>query len=144
MDDLVAFVRARLDEDEAVARAATPGLWVAGTSSGLLVDNGVYGQGDGGVEFACDTREAVAYSTANVVHIARHDPARALREVEAKREIVDEHGNVNDGSCGTCVTAAWGYPTHGGSAPQKWPCHTLRLLAAVYADHPDYREEWRL
>lgn len=24
------------------------------------------------------------------------------------------------------------------------PCDTLRALAAVYADHPDYREEWAL
>ena len=24
-----------------------------------------------------------------------------------------------------------------------WPCRTLLAVASVYADHPDYREEWR-
>lgn len=76
-------------------------------------------------------------------HIVRHDPARVLREVNAKRRLLDEHPNVNDGSCGTCVTPQWGYPTRGGSSPQAYPCTTLRLLALSYADHPDYQECWR-
>lgn len=25
----------------------------------------------------------------------------------------------------------------------QWPCLHLKLLAAPYADHPDYRQEWR-
>lgn len=49
-------------------------------------------------------------------HIARHDPARVLAECEAKRRIV-----------GT-----------GEFATQP-----MKILAAVYADHADYRDEWR-
>lgn len=66
-----------------------------------------------------------------------------LADVDAKRRILDEHQNVNDGDCGTCVNGRWGYPTHGGSSPQPWPCTTLRLLALPYADRPGYRDEWR-
>lgn len=25
---------------------------------------------------------------------------------------------------------------------EEWPCPTIRHLAAVYSDHPDYRQEW--
>lgn len=68
---------------------------------------------------------------------------RVLREIEAKRQLIDEHQDVNDGSCSTCVDGEWGYPTHGGSSPQRFPCKTLRLLALPYADRPGYMEEWR-
>lgn len=73
----------------------------------------------------------------------RISKARVLAEVEAKRKLLDEHQDVNDGSCGTCVDGRWGYPTHGGSSPQQWPCTTVRILALPYAEHPDHREEWR-
>jgi len=68
---------------------------------------------------------------------------RVLQEIEAKQQLLDEHQDVNDGSCGTCVDGQWGYPTHGASSPQRFPCRTLRLLALPYADRPGYREEWR-
>ena len=68
---------------------------------------------------------------------------RVLRETEAKRELLAEHSDVNDGSCGTCVKGQWGYPTHGGSTPQRYPCRTLRLLALPYADRSGYQESWR-
>jgi len=52
-------------------------------------------------------------------HIARWDPARVLAECEAKRRVVmfmsDEYHEPE----------------------------VLGLLALPYADHPDYREEWR-
>lgn len=62
MDDLIAFVAARLDEDEAAARAAV---------------NFSYGVPDW-----CDDGDP------DGVHIARHDPARVLREVEASRKLL--------------------------------------------------------
>jgi hypothetical protein len=33
--------------------------------------------------------------------------------------------------------------TEVGPDAQGWPCQTLRLLALPYADHPDYRPEWK-
>jgi hypothetical protein len=55
-----------------------------------------------------------------------------LAECEAKRRIVEWHfGKPNDGGpyCANC-----------GS---DWPCENLAALALPYADHPDFREEWR-
>jgi hypothetical protein len=25
---------------------------------------------------------------------------------------------------------------------EDWPCPTIRAIGSVYADHPDYRQEW--
>lgn len=66
-----------------------------------------------------------------------------LADLDAKLAVLDEHQDVNDGSCGTCVDGRWGYPTHGGSSPQSYPCRTLRLLAVSFAAHVDYDERWR-
>lgn len=141
MDDLVAFLRARLDEDAEAAREAADGDsgdWFVGDKWNVYRAEDEAPHGD------VEENRLVVYGNVLVqsAHIARHDPARVLREVEAKRELLDEHGDVNDGSCGTCVDGQWGYPTHGGSIPQNYPCKTLRLLALPYADHPDYRPEW--
>lgn len=70
------------------------------------------------------------------------DPA-VLADLDAKLAVLDEHPDVNDGGCGTCVDGRWGYPTHGGSSPQRYPCRTLRHLAVPFAAHPDYDERWR-
>lgn len=70
------------------------------------------------------------------------DPA-VLADLDAKDAVLDEHPDVNDGDCGTCVDGRWGYPTHGGSSPQRYPCRTLRHLAVPFAAHPDYDERWR-
>ncbi|MFI2081459.1 DUF6221 family protein [Streptomyces rubiginosohelvolus] len=121
-DALLAFLKARLDDDERVARAC------AGDGTWTVEDLEVYAP-----DLSDDVR----------TQAARHDPARTLREVEAKRRLLDEHQDVNDGSCGTCVDGKWGYPTHGGSSPQSYPCRTLRLLALPYSNHHEYEEAWR-
>lgn len=87
-DDLVESLRAPLDEDEQMARSAEPGSWevVGGgptkgiriaADDGFVVDLGAYN--DGGV---ADKDDAA--------HIARHNPSRVLRDVEAKRRIISE------------------------------------------------------
>jgi hypothetical protein len=64
-------------------------------------------------------------------HITRWDPARVLAECDAKRRIVedlqDELANQHDPEPTTLQLAD----------------RTLRALALPYADHPDYREEWK-
>ena len=60
-------------------------------------------------------------------HAERHNPARVLREAEAKRAILAQH---------------W---------PDEWGCQTCQgdmvcpvlHLAAVYSGHADYRQEWK-
>jgi hypothetical protein len=78
-----------------------------------------------------------------------------LREVEAKRAILAEHQLSGSSDIRAERQGQWGRPEPalalgcrvcdyddgwlGGSDG----CPTLRHLAAVYADHPDYRDEWR-
>lgn len=79
-------------------------------------------------------------------------PARQLIECEAKRRIIAEHemttirpGHVEgywwDAYCRRCTMG--GEYTDITKGPREDPCATLRILGAIYADHPDYREEWR-
>lgn len=117
VDELMAFLKARLDEDERVARHASHGPWVSHV--------GYISGGPTGMTRV--TQQAQAW---NADHIARHDPARVLREVEAKRRILDEHYPVDP-----C-------DAHDASA-RTIPCDTLLLLALPYAGHEAYREEWR-
>jgi hypothetical protein len=97
MGDLVKFLRARLDEDEAAAKAWLP-----------------FGNPDAAAR----------------AHVARLDPGRVLAEVEAKRRIIAEHHPVDP-----CDAHDASFDTI--------PCDTLLALASVYAEHPDYREEWK-
>lgn len=116
VDELLAFVRRCLDDDERVAlEAGSPGRWarealscvVDATDSGLIV----YGEGTPTPEQA--------------EHIARWDPKRVLDEVEAKRqrldwiegELVDDVDNQ---------TAQW----------------LAKLEAQPFAGYDGWREEW--
>lgn len=95
MDDLIAFIRARLDEDEAAAKSARPGPWDYETEVGgfgpvgcVMMPLGNHkGTRTGLTAFTpLGTQDA-----ATAAHIARHDPARVLREVAAKRAILALH-----------------------------------------------------
>jgi hypothetical protein len=66
---------------------------------------------------------------------ARARTGRDIRECEAKRRIVDRHSGT-DAPCSYCTDA------YGDSA--EGPCPDPMDLAAVYADHPDYRDKWRV
>jgi hypothetical protein len=81
-------------------------------------------------------------------HIARFDPARVLRECEAKRRVIELHqSRYASPSCRECggftatSSEVAGIVHRGYLTP--WPCPTLRILALPYADHPDYQQEWR-
>ncbi len=62
---------------------------------------------------------------------------RLLAECEAKRRIVN-----------ALAADTTGQPARGGTSPEevgaRWAkTEVCKALAAVYADHPDYRAEWR-
>ncbi|GGJ86916.1 hypothetical protein GCM10011583_18140 [Streptomyces camponoticapitis] len=144
-EELAAFLRARLDEEAEVARAAAAkrggGKWTA-----VLGDDGltsVCGEGDGrSVPAILDPDD---HETS--VHIARHDPARVLREVGAKRALLAEH-QPQDGDCTVCALSEDFDDDADGNREwfrraKPWPCPSVRLLATEHADHPDYKETWR-
>jgi hypothetical protein len=154
VDDLVVFLRARLDEETAAARAAAdfgggiigPGWRVSGTHT------------DEGGTYWSITATAVASGHEQVVevvgsgmsgggahteqvarHAARHDPARVLREVEAKRRLVERYERaVKVGG-----SSASGYVRGQDSGYIEACLDAIGEAVAIYADHPDYREEWR-
>ena len=119
--DLVQFLRDRLDEEEGIARAATQGEWV--WSREFVTPPGYHHRTIGPLE------------PGDAAHIAAHDPARVLRNVEAKRGIVDDLAEV----------IRWGERKGPDYQDGVDACErTLKRLALPYADHPGFREEWRL
>ena len=117
---LAGFLAARLDEDEAAAKAQA--------QRGTVV---MYTDGEP--------------TQAEAEYFATISPARVLREVEAKRRILSEH-TMEPGlfppSCSRCYeTNTAAYPEEW--EPLLWPCPTVRDLAAVYSDHPGYDPRWK-
>jgi hypothetical protein len=152
VDDLIAFYRARLDEDEQAASAATDGVWaIIGSDRPYPAYPGE--QVTKGRGWSITLKEpavgdvASELSREDAAHITRHDPARVLAEVEAKRRILDEHyvaqGTVGGQALMVCTRCS-DYIERGEIfKAEAAPCKTLKLLALPYADHDDYREEWK-
>src|ERR1051326_543591 len=106
MDDLVAWLRAQLDEDERVAR------WAQRQRA------------EDGSTWWWDEPD----SESGAEHlISLFNPDRVLREVEAKRGILDDLPNPAEVSDGMWLLSD----------------RMIRRLVSVYADRPGYRDEWR-
>lgn len=110
MIPLVEFLRARLDEDEHAAKEAPQSEWDS--------------------EYA----EFRARGGETFDHVLRHDPARVLREVEAKRRILEQ--------CELALSFEHPIPRDkvGDAALASM---TVAFLALPYADHAEYDESWR-
>jgi hypothetical protein len=127
-ESLVKFIRARLDEDEQAARDAGILRWTFRPDDPC--DGWPSSVGEAGKSFRmllCD-RE-------NGPHVARHDPLRTTREVDAMRRVVDLAAKTHE----------WTHSSAGATAGYAaWIIgETLRDLALIWADHPDWRPEWR-
>ena len=121
MTGLVEFVTARLDEAEAVARAATSGVWKDGGATVSLGSNGL--------------NEIVdyVYTQADLDHVLLHQPAAVLRDVEATRKAVEcyEIGRSNIETTEGTVLA--------GAARVRFGAYEqmLRAVASRWSTHPD-------
>jgi hypothetical protein len=131
MDDLVEWLRAQLDDDEQVARAATGEEWgaVAPTSQPYVIFDVAAFQANKTLEHV--GRLAAVERAEDRAHIARHDPARVLREIAAKRDLLRFAEGIRDH-----------HETFTSGVAARLE-ETLRLFALAYADRPGYREEWR-
>lgn len=126
MTDLVAFLRARLDEDEAAAQWAIEqvgdGHWQQRHVRIVTMDD--------------RDREVADYAIVECIdHIVRHDPARVLADVEAKRRIVEDYEI---------------YAREYREAPSPFAegrrfaaLLAVSRVADAHADHPDYDPAWR-
>jgi hypothetical protein len=111
MSELVEFLRARLGEDEQAAR----------------MRRGTYPRPEDG-----------DWAWTNIKHagsalIVKAD--RVLREVEARRKMLDELYPEVKGA-DESIEGEWNSNPYNADT-------LLELLALPYADHPDYREEWK-
>lgn len=121
--DLVAFVRARLDEEERLAHEAGGASWHTPAEVPGEVHDGL-----GAIAFSVRTR---GYDQ----HIARQDPARTVRRVVANRVLVDQYAPVAALDADIpALDYASGHAVGLGFA--------VRQMATEYADHPDYRASW--
>lgn len=126
MSDLVEFLRARFAEDERVALAVSTGpnvpeKWTASQYREGVRPWRIDGQCSLVVEAVCGP---------DATHMVRHDPARILAEVKAKREVVRLAARAHDYQ----ETFMSGF----AAAMEE----ALRLFALPYADHPDYEPDW--
>lgn len=122
MSDLTEFVLVRLGEDAAIATGA--GLRCGGATwrlTQLYDDVSLTADRVVTVDGRPVTMPDVQSDDGDVAtHIARHDPARAVRQAEAMRWVVDWLIGLDDAEV------------------------VLRKLALVWQDHADFRGEWRV
>lgn len=122
-EDIVAFVKARLDEDERIANAAAD-AFLHGDRIGIERDK---------------------LHPSVCMHVYSWTTARVLREVEAKRTMLAVAAvMVMDLPlpAGTPAKAAR-LEAIAHDTERRQGSTFLQLLALPYADHPDYRKEWR-
>ncbi|MFJ8538141.1 DUF6221 family protein [Streptomyces sp. NPDC093591] len=132
MEDLAQWLRAQLDEDERIARAVEDrsapwdGQWMADGDSAVRTVNGhvLFYRHDSG-----------PLKPGLTDHVAEWDPARVLRDIAAKRRIVQHLAEAIEAS-----ENYKGPDYYEGVAACEL---TLKLLASVYADSPGYQESWR-
>ncbi|MFF8100146.1 DUF6221 family protein [Streptomyces sp. NPDC016640] len=128
MDELVEWLRAQLDEDERIARAVPADLGRSWSDPGPWV---MAGSGGGGREAeVAKAADGLEMPLAEHIthHIAEHDPARVLREIDAKRRTLIR--------CEEAMLSASPMLVH-------FAKQTAWEMALPYADRPGYREEWR-
>jgi hypothetical protein len=153
MTDLVGFLTARWDEDEAMARAAIEksagvgvygeqdrtGRWRA-TTDGIYADT-PYSNGP----FAVGTYEHLDKEVG--AYIAAYDPSRVLADIAAKRRMLAELvpmietlEEIDELASNAVLPAEYcGAIGRDRSASTR----LLRLLAAPYAEHPGFDPAWR-
>jgi hypothetical protein len=145
---IVAFIEARLAEDKAAAKACPLEHWEA---NGPPRDGRYIGPPEWYLVGRVDAHTGHLLAEGSqihdrdhvcLIHAARHDPARVLRDVEAKRAILMRYETA-------CRQADVAAVDGGGPEQQAWEKIAgaleldVRSLATVWSDHPEYQEGWK-
>lgn len=126
MSALTEFLLARIAEVESAARAAGDlRMW----RSDARPDDAWLEREDDGARVSVAIRTRVEEQWAE--HVLHHLPGRVLAECEAKRRIVAMYEARSEQDHLTVQAHATGLLL------------AVRALALPYADHPDYRQEWK-
>ena len=140
---LTEFLLARIAEDEALAQVATPGQWDRDSGWSITAPPP---EDWSGPYVVVETKQRN-----DAEFIASHNPARVLAECEAKRNIVAHLVDAERGVARAArLLAREGNDSRDAqeaefAADAKLDAVTCiaKHVAAVYADHPDFDEEWR-
>lgn len=148
MSDIVEFLRERYDEIEAAANAVAAALsdsescCICHPDAGVDVAEWRWHGGTSCLVLASCARRGIALVESAWApdeigeHVALHDPAEVMRDIAAKRKILDlyEENAHNDND----------------DDPYEWATgraqglgEVVRLLTQQFADHPDFDEQWR-
>lgn len=150
MVDLAQWLRGQLDDDEAAAEACLPLHLRVGRFRGAEVPRWrITKSGTGIIDEDGGTLRAQQIFPAEADHVIRHDPARVLREIDAKRGLLklllsEGHAALRPGGSTEIYCGAdygTGDPCECGRDERMSKC--LRLLALPYADRPGYKDAWR-
>ncbi|MEC3981557.1 DUF6221 family protein [Amycolatopsis sp. H20-H5] len=130
MDDLIAFLAARVGQRQALIMQA-----VKKAKSGESLNRG-------------ESKVVIEKRIRGLTDMELDVVSQMINEIEATRRILLAHRT-------TVSEKVPGFPLYGGEywcetchvpsdeAGSNW-CTTLRLLSLPYADHSDYSERWRL
>jgi hypothetical protein len=153
--DLVQWLTAQLDEDVRIARAACwdeqSDVWTASPPRASYERYTVVDYCDDGV-VVVTPENADADGVGR--HVAEWDPARVLREIDFKRQILAQYTQavqaVEELAAVRERLHARGKDVLMTELEQESAVHrrdtllgVLRLLALPYVDRPGFREEWR-
>lgn len=141
MSLIVEFLEARMTEDEAVAKAALHSDAIQAGEWAAEHHNSEFHAEPNRCHIAED-RKGHYWSVAdevfipNAEHIARHDPARALREVAAKRAIIKAYSEADDRA------NAYNFHETLLNGESNGLELAVELLASAYSTHADYQTSW--
>ncbi len=150
MTDIVAFIQARLDaEDDRLEdlRVVAPDtvMWVADSRrDGVHECLGI--EQHGVKRYRRWWPDAGVTDWGHVMHgsavelFSQQAVNRGLRDIEAKRRVLARHHRDERGACVGCGFSG---DLDEARTDAGEDCPELLDLAAPFADHPDYREEWR-
>jgi hypothetical protein len=152
VSDILAFIQARLTDEEADALAATQEPWSLpwpgkpfiniGDLGGAVVGQGPWNTGK------------LAADAGDVAHMVRQNPAATLARVAALRALVaphkpyehrvsilDPNSRLIAVECNRCIAPK--------EEQEDWPCDVVKGVAAIWrvqsdgSPHPDYDGSWR-
>lgn len=128
---LLAFFEAQLDDEEKVAKAATPGPWRHDPNKhwrkpgATWFEEAVFA-GSPGEDATCVAGTGETddpQSMVDAAFIAYHHPNRVLAEINAKRALIKLHRTMS------------------GELAEAY-LDAIKVHSAAYADHPDFDMGW--
>ena len=159
--NITEFLEARIAEDEAGARTASPGPWkwegdypkghcphgTDWTDHGPDLVSSVKTNDKFDREFHA-VIESSGYDASSLTitdddaeFIAKHNPSRVLAECAAKRAIIESYVNITKAAGKKQPNVETALTLEGMREGTRM---VLAALAFPYKDHPDYRQEWAL